>query len=223
MTTFAEFFLEYQSYIGVTKEMTGGKELLSGIGRRALDTAPDLFNKFGDIKDILELRWKWKDSLAVDSGIFTKALSPFSYNKNTGYNSLFLPITQIDMPFNVVNGEVKAFLSDYGRQPVNMVVYKDTTVTAISIGLYLRNNTFSPWVAVFSRAMDNIIRNGKDIHLIIPRFNRDQLKQGWLEYKLKVRPVNFSIGNTLSSVTPAALALLPDLQGLELLKNAGIQ
>ena len=223
MSTLTEFFLELQSYIGVVKEMSGGREFLSGIGKRALDTAPDLFNKFGDIKDILELRWKWRNDSTPVTGTFSKALTPYSYNKSTKEHSLYLPVTQVGMALNVVNGDVKSFRSDYGQTSVNMVVYKDPSTTVISLGLYLRNDTFAPWVAVFARAMDSIVSYGTDVHLISPRISRDRVQTGFSEYTVKVRLVNFTVGNAMVSVTPAALALLPDAQGQSLLDIAGIQ
>lgn len=222
MPSFYEFFAELQSYVGVAPDLAGSRQFLSGIGRRALDTTPDIFNRFGDIKDVLELRWVWSQGFSPSSDHST-AFAPYSFNKKTGENSLFLPVTQIDMPFSAVSGDIKSFRMDYGNEPVNMVVYRDNPPAVVTIGLYLRNDTMSPWVAVFSRALESVIGNSSFVYMIVPRYNRDELRSNTTEYKVRVRIVNFTVGNAMTSVTPAALTLLPYSQGQSLLRVAGVQ
>jgi len=220
----AIFFRELYSYMGYGGELASSTNFIQGIGEAAAVDIPEMYDKFGSIRGMLQLTWT--HTLTSEDSVFSKKQVksvPLIMNTKEKTGTLFLPVTQIRIPMDSVDSDVYPFRDDYDGAPVTLVVYKDAKTPVITLALLLRNNKVSPWTIYFSYLIDKITRTGKDLCLVFPRVDIDtRAGSNKSFYQTPVRITSFKLADITKNTSVATLTLIPDLKGVNLLTRIGL-
>ena len=158
------FFNELYSYMGYGGELNQGTPYIQGIGEAAMLDIPDMFDKFGSIKGLLYLKWEqtYDNSTQVFTGGKVRSV-PLTVSD--GVSRLYLPVTNMQIPVSVLESDLYPFRKGIDGKRVNLVVYKDTVVSTVTLAMLLRNNRLSPWVKYFMYILAQIPQNTTNLKL----------------------------------------------------------
>lgn len=219
----AIFFRELYSYMGYSGELASTTEYIQGLGEIAVTDIPEVYDKFGSVRGMLQLRWD--HTFSQDDSAFSKReikAVPLITDVENKTATLFLPATQIRIPMDVVVSDTYNFRDDHEKNPVNIVVYKDPLTPNITIAMLLRNNKVSPWTTYFSYLIDKITRTANNLTLNFPRVDINTTASSKSICQVPVRITGFSLADISSNTCVATLNLIPDNKGMKLFSRMGL-
>lgn len=217
------FFRELYSYMGYSGELASTTEYIQGLGEIAVTDIPEIYDKFGSVRGMLQLSWEHVFDQG-DSAFSKREIKavPLITDVDSGKATLFLPATQIRIPMDIVVSDTYNFRDDYEKNPVSLVVYKDPLTPSITIALLLRNNKASPWTTYFAYLIDKITRTATNLTLNFPRIDINTKTKSKSLYQVPVRITGFSLSDLSANACVATLNLLPDNKGMKLFSRMGL-